>query len=130
MYPQYPVLKYFLDFGNPYFKIAIELDGKDYHNPDEDRKRDIELHAAGWKVFRIPGYKMVRQFKDASDFEDWELRENYDEVMEAMYHWILETGDGVIEAINQIYFTKKPLTKIDREICSLCHRTLQNHCLI
>ena len=130
MYPQYPVLKYYVDFGNPYFKIAIELDGKDYHDPEKDRKRDIELNAVGWKVFRIPGYKMVRQVKDSSDFESWELRENYDEVMEAMHHWILETGDGVIEAVSQVYFTKRPLSRIDKEIYTLCQRTLQEHCLV
>jgi hypothetical protein len=130
MYPQYPVLKYYVDFGNPYFKIAIELDGKDYHDPVKDRKRDIELHQSGWKVIRIPGIEMVKTFRDTSDFESWEWQDNNDEVMEAMYHWILETGDGVIEAISRVYFTKQPLSKVDRELYSLCHRTLQNHCLL
>lgn len=130
MYPQYQVLRYYVDFGNPYFKIAIELDGKDYHDPAEDRKRDIELYHAGWKVFRIPGKEMVRTFKDASDFEQWEWEDNYAEVMDAMHYWILETGDGVIEAISQVYFTKRPLSRSDKEIYALCQRTLQNHCLL
>lgn len=130
MYPQYPVLKYFVDFGNPHFKIAIELDGKDYHDPEKDRKRDKELFEAGWKIFRIPGSQMVRQFKAVDDFEDWEWRENFDEVMDEMRQWLLNTGDGVIEAISRVYFTKGPLSRIDHEIYALCQRTLQNHCSI
>lgn len=128
MYPQYPVLKYYVDFGNPYFKIAIELDGKDYHDPVKDRNRDLELHAGGWKVFRISGSEMARQFKAVDDFEDWEWKENFDEVISEVRHWILETGDGVIEAISRVYFSKGPLSRIDQEIYAFCQRTLQNHC--
>src|SRR3990167_9563123 len=38
LYPQYPVDKYFLDFGNPFLKIAVECDGKEFH---QDIKKDI-----------------------------------------------------------------------------------------
>lgn len=128
MYPQYPVLRYYVDFGNPYFKIAIELDGKDYHNPERDHLRDIEMNKAGWKVFRIPGSEMVKPHKDTTDFEDWEWRENHDQVMDEIQNWILETGDGVIEAISRVYFNKNPLSSIDKEIHALCRATLRNHC--
>lgn len=128
MYPQYQVLNYYVDFGNPHFKIALELDGKDYHDPVKDRKRDHELyHEAGWMVFRIPGSEMVKQFKYTSDYEDWEWRENYDEVMADIRNWILNTGDGVIEAISRAYFSKIPLGRIGSEIHALCMRSLYNH---
>lgn len=128
MYPQYPVLNYYVDFGNPYFKIAIELDGKFYHDPEKDKKRDKELHEAGWKVFRITGSQMVKQFKAIDDFEEWEIHENYDQVLDDLRHWILETGDGVIEAISRVYFSKGPLRSIDKDIYTLCQRTLESHC--
>lgn len=128
MYPQYPVLNYYVDFGNPYFKIAIELDGKEFHNPGKDKKRDRELYEAGWKVFRIPGHQMVKKFKAIDDFEEWEIRENYEQVMIDIRHWILETGDGVIEAISRVYFSKGPLSSVDKDIYTICQRTLLNHC--
>lgn len=32
MYPQFPLFNHFIDFANPFLKIGIELDGKDYHD--------------------------------------------------------------------------------------------------
>lgn len=127
MYPQYNILNYYLDFANPGFKIAIELDGKDYHDPEKDKKRDFELFKHGWKVFRIKGKEMVREYKDFSDFEDWEWRDNNDEVMKDIRHWIMNTGNGVIEAIARVYFYKKPIDPIDHEIYTICITTLRNH---
>jgi very-short-patch-repair endonuclease len=58
IYPQYPVLRYFVDFANPVAKIAIECDGKDYHKDrDKDQARDAELEAIGWRVYRFAGWE-------------------------------------------------------------------------
>lgn len=54
-YPQYPVLKYFVDFANPSLKIIIECDGKHWHDPAKDAVRDAELNKAGWTVYRFTG---------------------------------------------------------------------------
>jgi hypothetical protein len=55
-YPQYPVGRYFVDFGNPVAKVAIECDGYHYHlDKEKDRLRDEELAQMGWKVYRISG---------------------------------------------------------------------------
>lgn len=100
LYPQYPALEYFLDFANPGLKIALELDGK-HHDKDRDFFRDQDLKRAGWTIYRITGREMHGTFRDWSDFDSM-TEEN--EKMEALTHWILKTGDGVIEAIKQIHF--------------------------
>lgn len=56
LYPQYPVLNFFVDFANPKAKVAIECDGAAYHvDKAKDEARDKRLMAAGWSVYRISG---------------------------------------------------------------------------
>lgn len=66
-YPQYPVLKYFVDFGNPILKIAIECDGKYFHDPVKDKKRDEELKNIGWTVYRFTGSDCLKAGQDIDD---------------------------------------------------------------
>lgn len=55
-YPQYPVGRYFVDFGNPVAKVAIECDGAKWHmDKEKDAARDKKLRDAGWSVYRISG---------------------------------------------------------------------------
>ena len=56
LYPQFPVGRYFVDFGHPVAKVAIECDGK-IHNEqlEADAERQAEIERAGWKVYRITG---------------------------------------------------------------------------
>lgn len=57
LYPQYPVGRYFVDFGNPVAKVAVECDGAAYHTDRaKDQRRDGELAAMGWTVYRAPGW--------------------------------------------------------------------------
>lgn len=56
LYPQYPVGRFFVDFGNPVAKVAVECDGAAYHqDADKDARRDAELRRMGWSVYRITG---------------------------------------------------------------------------
>lgn len=55
MYPQYPVCGFFVDFGNPVARVAIECDGKQWHDPVLDAKRDAILNKEGWRVYRMTG---------------------------------------------------------------------------
>lgn len=58
MWPQLPVGRFFLDFGNPVAKISIECDGHQFHQDKvKDAARDAELAALGWEVLRIPGWR-------------------------------------------------------------------------
>lgn len=55
MYPQWPECGFFLDFANPVAKVAIECDGREFHDASKDRERDAILGAQGWKVYRMTG---------------------------------------------------------------------------
>ena len=57
MYPQWPACGFFLDFANPVAKVAIECDGREFHDPRKDAERDAILAEAGWRVYRIQGYE-------------------------------------------------------------------------
>ena len=65
-WPQYPVGRYFVDFGDPVRRIALEADGHDFHDARRDAQRDAELGALGWRVFRFEGW---RCWKGADDPE-------------------------------------------------------------
>lgn len=101
LYPQLPVLNYFIDFGNPYLKIGLELDGRDYHDYERDLKRDESLLAIGWKIFRIPGSEAVKEVMRPERFE--EMTPKTLRYMEETARW-LQSKDGVIMAILQVYF--------------------------
>jgi very-short-patch-repair endonuclease len=136
LYPQYPIGKYQADFANPGFKIALELDGKDYHNTERDRKRDAELAEMGWTVFRVSGAEMYR-----TDYKEWyEMEEmvwdevNEEELLDNIRHWIMETGDGVIQAIKETYFDPVRHATITPYLGQMyrqyCYDTLETHKLI
>ena len=56
MYPQFPVGRFFVDFGNPVARVAIECDGKRWHiDALRDAFRQREIEAMGWSVYRITG---------------------------------------------------------------------------
>lgn len=59
-YPQYPVGRRFVDFGDPQARIAIEVDGAAFHTPEGDAQKDAELKAEGWRVIRITGKNAYR----------------------------------------------------------------------
>ena len=52
---QYPVPPYVIDFAIPNKKTLIEIDGKDFHDPIRDAKKDAYLQAQGWNVIRLTG---------------------------------------------------------------------------
>lgn len=69
MYPQWPVAGYFVDFGNPVAKVAIECDGKAFHDPERDAIRQRHIEAKGWSVYRFPGWLCARDSSEVIDAE-------------------------------------------------------------
>lgn len=56
MYPQFPVAGYFVDFGNPAARVAIECDGLRWHTDTaRDDARQARIEAKGWTVYRVMG---------------------------------------------------------------------------
>lgn len=100
LYPQFPIEKYFIDFADPFNRIAIEVDGRQWHinRIDQDHKRDDKLQSKGWSVYRIPGkytYKTKQDFLN----EDGTIKKEY---------WT-KCSEGILILIyNRIgYFEKK-----------------------
>lgn len=64
--PQYevPDTRYRVDFAIPDAKIAVELDGYEYHNDKDtftkDRKRQRDLEMLGWRFIRFSGSEVYR----------------------------------------------------------------------
>lgn len=125
LYPQYPVLRYFLDFANPYHKIGIEMDGKDFHDKVKDKARDLDLAKAGWSIFRITGSECYVEYKSLPDIDEMEQ----DEQHEHLQHWILNSSDGVFEAVKLIYFTAKERARASR-LYDIAWESLNRHRLI
>lgn len=101
MWPQFPVGKYFVDFGNPVAKVALECDGKAYHDPVKDAERDRILGEMGWRVFRASG---SRCYKTRVMLPPWELKdrgEDVDEGYDEIYHE--ETLAGLIKQLRWIF---------------------------
>lgn len=70
MWPQLPVGRYFVDFGNPVFKIAIECDGEEFHDAVKDAERDHEMRKMGWTVHRIPGWQCLNHIEEPFGLEE------------------------------------------------------------
>ena len=65
MYPQVPVGRFFIDFGDPLERIGLEADGRDFHDVVRDRARDeILLREYGWCIYRVAdvpeGFRSIR----------------------------------------------------------------------
>jgi len=71
LYPQIPVGKYFIDFGDPIKKIGVEVDGAAWHKDERrDNERQQAIENMGWEIWRIPGSACYRQDGDIATSED------------------------------------------------------------
>jgi hypothetical protein len=63
---EFPVYngRYRIDFAHPPTKVAVELDGYDYHNDrntfTNDRQRDRALQRDGWRVLHFSGREIYQ----------------------------------------------------------------------
>ncbi len=102
MYPQYPVGRFFVDFGNPVAKVAIECDGYAYHlDKEKDAERDMALSDLGWVVYRIPGYRCVEEF-DEEAREAPAARQLIDEI--GSHYGIRRSSGGEARPVGQSVF--------------------------
>lgn len=133
LYPQFPVFNFFVDFANPHLRIGLELDGKDFHNPEKDKVRDELLWRHGWRIFRVTGKEANAKFRHPDEVEQ-EIREDHSwdlSYQEGYYHpdirhWMMNTADGVIYALKQVYFLQNEANKY----YALCCDTLHEHRLV
>ena len=56
---EYGVGRFRVDFAFPDVQLAVEADGREWHEPERDRRRDHELGMQGWAVERFTGSEIV-----------------------------------------------------------------------
>ena len=106
MFPQLPVLNFFIDFADPLYHVGIECDGKDWHDQGRDRTRDNKLRDYGWTIYRVTGSECVRM----SDYPDLVGSYDPDSINEtrrlkaAYRKYVFNTIDGVVSAIARNYY--------------------------
>lgn len=101
LYPQYPALSYFMDFGNPLAKVGIECDGAEFHKDKEkDLNRDRALLEEDWAIFRISGSDCFRNEEDYYDMSYREPEEKY----RIYENYFINTIEGLIKSISLYYF--------------------------
>jgi hypothetical protein len=93
-FPQYPVGRRFVDFGNPYLRIALEADSHTWHDRDADKKRDAELAELGWRTYRVTSGELRRPSPEWSDLPHDEV-----EAKRIAEDWICGTVEGLLMSI-------------------------------
>jgi hypothetical protein len=123
LYPQFPVFNYFIDFANPYLRIGLELDGKNFHAEEKDAVRDQVLSNYGWKIFRVKGSECYTSYKHPSELSEEGVprEEQFDEIE----NWIMNTCDGVVKAIRVVYFSSNESER--KEYLNLALKSLDKH---
>lgn len=97
LWPQLPVGRFFVDFGNPVSKVAVECDGKKWHDAEKDAARDAELAKLGWTVTRIPGWLchgIAPEYEPGMDQDELEDRQRF--INEKTPHAVLERVKGLM----------------------------------
>lgn len=106
--PQYPVGRFTLDFADIKRKVAIEADGKAYHDPARDKARDQELFDAhGWRVFRVTGAETRRVLPSPAEFIADDVERTGEQpsnraIDEAARAYYMTTSAGVVRAIRDV----------------------------
>lgn len=81
LYPEYPVLNYFIDFADPINKIWIEIDWEEWHRDKiKDKKRQDEIEKEWWEIHRFSWSDIYRMSKEPdydSCFDDEEYMKLY-----------------------------------------------------
>jgi very-short-patch-repair endonuclease len=132
LYPEFPVLGYFVDFGNPFLRIAVEADSKQFHRKEKDLERDRKLCDAGWKVFRVQYHEnAATRFKELGDIREMVEDGYHTEASNDLRHWLLNTSDGLIDALCFFYFMT-PKNQSERtarypDYRHLAEQTLRRH---
>jgi very-short-patch-repair endonuclease len=129
LYPQCPVGDLFIDFGDPVQRIGLELDGKDFHDYERDKSRDIALwRVHGWRIIRIGGsacYEKSCGPADA-DFADGADR-NTKEYLDDLGYWAENSAAGIIWSM-AVSFYRHPATEQELSVARwslFCHRRVE-----
>lgn len=123
-YPQYPVHGVILDFADPKKKIALECDGKEWHDAVKDQQRDAMLAEHGWRVYRVTGSECNSSRSDLGELKE-KLRDEditQQEFETKLLDWLNNTSDGVVAAIAALHYGYRSIDAWDAS------QALKGHC--
>jgi very-short-patch-repair endonuclease len=127
LYPQFPAGRFFLDFGDPILQIGVELDGKDYHDAERDRRRDEQLWELGWRIFRVPGRNSLPAPHGPFAQLDDQLTSEADTAYRARTAWGERWSEGFFWALAVIYYGQQVERAEERDAA---YRILHRHRLV
>lgn len=64
---QFGIGRYRVDFAFPGHRLAVEADGRAWHDAERDASRDAHLETLGWKTLRFTGSEIFRDAQGATD---------------------------------------------------------------
>jgi hypothetical protein len=98
LFPQYPVGRRFVDFGNPYYCVAVEADSIAHHDREADQARDAELAELGWRTYRVPSRCLHQPAM-------WPLDPGMleDEARAALAPFMRNSPEGLMHALWRVY---------------------------
>lgn len=124
--PQFPALGYLLDFADPLLKVALECDGKEWHERAADLARDTKLADRGWTVYRVTGAECHRlsRFGElaAECYENDYLTNRH--CAESLGRYC-QSIEGVVDAISLIHYGRR--IWLDE---TWAKNVLSSHCLV
>lgn len=105
LYPQFPVDNVFIDFADPYLRIGVELDGKEYHEHGRDLARDGALWAKGWRIFRVRGRNSLPSPSDSSPIGNRSSFHGDSEYASEIVSWSMRWSEGFFWALRKVYYS-------------------------
>lgn len=92
LYPKYPVDKYFIQFGNPFYKVGVHVT---YNNSAYDQSEKLaKLRELGWVIYEFPSKYVFESAEDLYErlygnerMADWADDLSGDEVEEMNEKW-------------------------------------------
>lgn len=126
--PEYPILNYFVDFGDPLKKIAIECDSKMYHYAKyrEDTERQKRIESQGWRFFRFNSAQIY-----SDKYEDIIYSELQNGILEQIYidNCINESAECFLNGSEfKALFINPNFDAIDIETCEMYSHTQKEVC--
>jgi very-short-patch-repair endonuclease len=119
----------FCDFFIPSLQVVIELDGKHWHQKDENQERDKAKDEAcaelGWKVIRIPSNEIYSKAEElCKSLKLWE--KNHSGELGVAWVDIIKVKRGVVNRKDHV-FSKKYDICLEAEEHSFCCETVVIH---
>lgn len=127
LFPQFPVGNCFIDFADPYLKIGVELDGRDYHSVEKDEPRDAKLWEQGWRIFRIPGRESLPAPIDPLNDRDAIAPGEPDVLYRVFSEWGDRWSSGFFWALSVVYYGREV---DDESLEAAAYRILNRHRLV